>query len=131
MNTIRKHLSSVKCGRFAQLIHPAKVYTLALSDVLGNHLDAIASGPAYPDSSTNEQALEIIMKYGLSINDKIKEALIIETPKNLDNVETKIIGNVKQICTNAALIAKEKGYTPLILTTTLDCEAKHAGKFIA
>lgn len=130
-NTIRKHLSSVKGGRFAQLIHPAKVYTLALSDVLGDHLDAIASGPAYPDSSTSDQALEIIKKYDLSINDNIKDFLRIETPKNLDNVEAKIIGSVKQVCNNAALIAREKGYTPLILTTTLDCEAKHAGKFIA
>ena len=131
INTIRKHLSSVKGGRFAQLIHPANVYTLVLSDVLGDHLDAIASGPAFPDSSTSDQALEIIKKYDLSITDNIKEVLKIETPKNLDNVETKIIGNVKQICNNAALIAREKGYTPLILTTTLDCEAKHAGKFIA
>ncbi len=131
INTIRKHLSSVKGGRFAQLIHPAKVYTLALSDVLGDHLDAIASGPAYPDSSTSDQALEIIKKYDLSITDNIKKVLRIETPKNLDNIETKIIGSVKKVCNNAALIAREKGYTPLILTTTLDCEAKHAGKFIA
>ena len=131
MNTIRKHLSSVKGGRFTQLIYPAKVYTLALSDVLGDYLDTIASGPAYPDSSTSKQALEIIRKYDLSINDNIKEILKIETPKNLDNVEAKIIGSVKQVCNNAALIAREKGYTPLILTTTLDCEAKHAGKFIA
>ncbi len=131
INTIRKHLSSVKGGRFAQLIHPAKVYTLVLSDVLGDHLDAIASGPAYPDSSTSDQALEIIKKYDLSITDNIKKVLRIETPKNLKNVEAKIIGNVKQVCNNAALIAREKGYTPLILTTTLDCEAKHAGKSIA
>jgi hydroxypyruvate reductase len=131
INTIRKHLSSVKGGRFAQLIHPAKVYTLVLSDVLGDHLDAIASGPAYPDSSTSDQALEIIKKYDLSITDNIKKVLRIETPKNLDNIETKIIGSVKKVCNNAALIAREKGYTPLILTTTLDCEAKHAGKFIA
>jgi hydroxypyruvate reductase len=131
INTIRKHLSSVKGGRFAQFIQPGKVYTLALSDVLGDHLDAIASGPAYPDSSTSDQALEIIMKYDLSINDKIKEALKIETPKNLVNIDPKIIGNVKQVCNNAALIAREKGYSPLILTTTLNCEAKHAGKFIA
>ncbi len=130
-NTIRKHLSSVKGGRFAQLIHPAKVYTLALLDVLGDHLDAIASGPAYPDSSTSDQALEIIKKYDLSITDNIKDVLRIETPQNLDNEETKIIGSVKQVCNNAALIAKEKGYIPLILTTTLNCEAKHAGKFIA
>lgn len=130
-NTIRKHLSSVKGGRFSRLVHPAIVYTLALSDVLGDHLDAIASGPAYPDSSTSDQALEIIKKYDLSITGNIRDVLRIETPKNLVNIETKIIGNIKQVCNNAALIAREKGYTPLILTTTLDCEAKHAGKFIA
>ncbi|MBR5116045.1 MAG: glycerate-2-kinase family protein, partial [Lachnospiraceae bacterium] len=68
MNTIRKRLSGVKGGRFAQAVAPARIYSIILSDVLGDPLDMIASGPAVPDTSTCEQAVEIAMRYGLRLS---------------------------------------------------------------
>ncbi|WP_331665434.1 glycerate kinase type-2 family protein [Anaerocolumna sp.] len=65
INTIRKRLSTVKGGKFAKLCEPAHVFSIVLSDIIGDPLDMIASGPAYPDNSTCDQAREIIAKYGL------------------------------------------------------------------
>ncbi|WP_434223488.1 glycerate kinase type-2 family protein [Fervidobacterium gondwanense] len=131
INTIRKHLSIVKGGRFAQHVYPAKVISLVLSDVLGDRLDSIASGPAYPDSTTSEMALQIIEKYNIPVSNAILNALKNETPKELTNVETYIIGSVKVACEKAMEKAKELGYNTLLLTTTLDCEAKEAGRFLS
>ncbi|MGC8821238.1 MAG: glycerate kinase type-2 family protein [Fervidobacterium sp.] len=131
INTIRKHLSIVKGGRYAQHVYPAKVISLVLSDVLGDRLDSIASGPAYPDSTTSEMALQIIEKYNIPVSNAILNALKNETPKELTNVETYIIGSVKVACEKAMEKAKELGYNTLLLTTTLDCEAKEAGRFLS
>ena len=84
MNTIRKRLSGVKGGRFAQLCAPAKVFGIVLSDILGDPLDMIASGPAYPDSTTCEQALAIAKKYDLKLSDRAWQLLAQETPKRVD-----------------------------------------------
>lgn len=131
INTIRKRLSAVKGGRFALLCKPAKVLALVLSDVLGDRLDSIASGPAYPDSTTSEDAIKIIQKYNIQLRPGVLEILKKETPKFLDNVETEIIGSVSRVCKVAAKRAKMLGYEPMIFTTTLDCEAREAGGFIA
>lgn len=131
INTIRKHLSSVKGGRFALACAPARVYSIVLSDVLGDRLDSIASGPAYPDSSTSEEALAIIKKYNLTVSDSILSHIKIETPKEVTNAETVITGSVRALCSAAANAANALGYTPFILTSTLDCEAKEAGKMFA
>ncbi len=131
MNTIRKRLSGVKGGRFAQEAAPARVFSIVLSDVLGDPLDMIASGPAYPDSSTCEQALEIADRYGLVLSDGARELLGKETPKELDNVTTMITGSVRELCAAASKAAKELGYEPLILTDMLSCEAREAGSFLA
>ncbi len=131
INAIRKHLSSVKGGRFAKACAPASVYSVILSDVLGDPIDAIASGPAAPDSSTCEDVRRIIEKYGLSVPFHIRRQLNVETPKQLDRVETVITGNVTALCTAAARSAKALGYTPLVLTTTLSCEAREAGSMLA
>ena len=80
MNTIRKRLSAVKGGRFAQLCAPARVYAVVLSDILGDPLDMIASGPACPDRSTCAQALEVVEKFGLSLSDREMALLREETP---------------------------------------------------
>ncbi|MGJ8453817.1 glycerate kinase type-2 family protein [Pseudothermotoga sp. U03pept] len=130
INTIRKHLSEVKGGRFAQKVFPARVISLILSDVIGDRIDSIASGPAYPDSTTSEEALAILDKYKIKVEDSIKKELQEETPKELFNVETKIIGSVKLACERAAEVASKLGYSTMILTTTLSCEAKEAGKFL-
>ena len=131
MNTIRKHLSSVKGGRFAQLCAPAHVFMVVLSDVLGDRLDSIASGPAWPDASTSEEALSIVKKYGLKVKPELMKVLSAETPKKLDNVTAVITGSVTALCEAACEIAKSKGYNPLVLTTTMTCEAREAGSFMA
>ncbi len=129
INAVRKHLSTVKGGRFAEIASPVKITTLALSDVLDDKLESIASGPAYPDSSTSNEAFDILKSYEIKISKEIKEALKMETPKSLMNVESFIIGNVKMVCEEAFNIAIEMGYNATILTTGLDCEASEAGKF--
>lgn len=131
MNTIRKRLSAVKGGRFAQACAPARVYSIVLSDILGNPLDMIASGPAYPDSSTCEEAAAIARRYGLQLSPAAQELLGQETPKTLDNVTTRITGSVRELCAAAAEQCRALGYEPLLLTDCLDCEAREAGRFLA
>ena len=131
MNTIRKRLSAVKGGRFARWCAPAKVEAIVLSDILGDPLDMIASGPAAPDSSTCADALAIVKKYDLNLSGKALSLLRQETPKQLDNVSTQIIGSVRQLCGAAGRLAEELGYEPVLLTDHLDCEAKEAGAFLA
>ena len=131
MNTLRKRLSAVKGGRFAQLCAPAKVFAVVLSDILGDPLDMIASGPACPDSSTCAQALAVVEKYHLTLSDAAMECLKQETPKQLDNVEPQITGSVRQLCAAAAEVCRQLGYEPVILTDQLCCQAKEAGSFLA
>jgi len=131
MNTIRKRLSGVKGGRFAEVCAPAKVFAIVLSDILGDPLDMIASGPACPDSSTCDQAVAIAKKYNLQLSDKAWELLQQETPKTLTNVETQITGSVRELCTAAAKACEELGYKPVLLTDQLACQAKEAGAFLA
>ena len=131
MNTIRKRLSAVKGGRFALACAPARVYSIVLSDVLGDPLDMIASGPAAPDRSTCAQALAIAQKYRLRLSPAARALLARETPKALSNVETRITGSVRQLCAAAADACRALGYQPLLLTDHLDCEAREAGRFLA
>lgn len=131
MNTIRKRLSGVKGGKFAQACAPAHVFSIVLSDILGDPLDMIASGPAYPDSSTCEDAKGIAAKYDLQLTAKARELLAVETPKELTNVTTRITGSVRELAAAAAVKAAELGYEPVILTDQLTCEAREAGAFLA
>ena len=131
MNTIRKRLSGVKGGRFAQLCAPAKVFSIVLSDILGDPLDMIASGPAVPDRSTCEQALAIAKKYNLKLSAQAEQCLRRETPKVLDNVETQITGSVRELCAAAAAACRDLGYEPVMLTDRLCCQAREAGSFLA
>ena len=131
MNIIRKRLSAVKGGRFAQACAPARVYSIVLSDILGDPLDMIASGPACPDSSTCEQARQVAAKYGLRLSPDARQLLDRETPKTLDNVTTCITGSVRELCRAAANQCRELGYEPVLLTDRLDCEAREAGRFLA
>lgn len=131
INTIRKRISGVKGGKFAKICEPAQVYSIVLSDILGDPLDMIASGPAYPDSATCEKALGIVDKYGLKLSERALNLLREETPKKLDNVETVVTGSVKNLCKAAAEAARTLGYDPIFLTDQLSCEAKEAGAFLA
>ncbi len=131
MNTIRKRLSGVKGGKFAQLCAPAQVFSIVLSDILGDPLDMIASGPACPDLTTCEQALAIADKYQLKLTDKARALLAQETPKVLTNVTTQITGSVRELCAAAEVECRALGYEPVMLTDQLCCEAREAGSFLA
>ncbi|NCC15331.1 MAG: DUF4147 domain-containing protein [Clostridia bacterium] len=131
INTIRKHLSAVKGGKFAQLCAPAHVYTIALSDILGDRPDSIASGPSCADLSTCTEAFAIVEKYGLKLSKEMKKQISVETPKEVKNNTMLITGSVTGLCLAAAAEAELLGYTPLILSTFVDCEAREAGRFLA
>ena len=131
INTIRKRLSAVKGGRFAQACAPAQVFSIVLSDILGDPLDMIASGPAVPDTSTCAQAVAIAEKYNLKLTEEARVLLQQETPKKLDNVTTQINGSVRELCAAAAKVCRELGYEPVMLTDQLTCQAKEAGSFLA
>ena len=131
INTIRKRLSAVKGGRFAQICAPPKVEAVVLSDILGDPLDMIASGPACPDSATAQDAKKIAAKYQLRMSDEAYWLLDVETPKQLDNVETQINGSVRELCAAAAQTCRRLGYEPILLTDQLCCQAKEAGSFLA
>ena len=130
INTIRKRISAVKGGKFAKLCEPARVFSIVLSDILGDPLDMIASGPAYPDSTTCAQAAAVAEKYQLRLSERAREMLGQETPKSLDNVETVITGSVRDLCKAAADVCRELGYEPEVLTDQLSCEAREAGAFL-
>jgi hydroxypyruvate reductase len=131
MNTIRKRLSAVKGGKFAKLCEPAGVYNIVLSDIIGDPLDMIASGPAYPDTSTGEQALKIVRKYGLKLSAQAMKLMETEPIKELANVETVITGNVRNLCRAAEKVCQNLGYETVFLTDQLACEAREAGGFFA
>ena len=131
INTIRKRLSAVKGGRFAQACAPAQVYAVILSDIIGDPLDMIASGPACPDSATCDQARAVAEKYDLRLTPEARALLDQETPKELSNVTTVVTGSVTQLCQAAADACRALGYEPVILTASLDCEAREAGSFLA
>lgn len=131
INTVRKHLSAVKGGRFAQHCGKADIYSIVLSDVIGDRLDSIASGPAYPDSSTSEEALNVIKKYKLQISEDLIKVIKLETPKAVDNCETVITGSVTALCRAASQVAEGLKYKPVFLSSTLGCEAREAGRFMA
>ncbi|MBR4289651.1 MAG: glycerate kinase [Oscillospiraceae bacterium] len=131
INTIRKRLSAVKGGRFALHCAPAKVYAIVLSDIIGDPLDMIASGPACADGSTCRQAQHIAEKYHLRLSAEAAACLKQETPKELTNVTTRITGSVRELCTAAANEAAKLGYETCILTDQLNCQAKEAGSFLA
>ena len=119
INTIRKRLS------------PAQVFAVVLSDILGDPLDMIASGPTYPDSSSCAQALDIAKRYGLRLSERAWALLAQETPKTLTNVETQITGSVRELCAAAAAACEALGYELMILTDCLCCEAREAGSMLA
>ena len=131
INTIRKRLSGVKGGRFALACAPARVFSVVLSDILGDPLDMIASGPAVPDTSTCQQAVAIAQKHGLRLTDEARALLARETPKALPNITTRITGSVRALCAAAADACRALGYEPIILTDRLCCQAREAGSFLA
>lgn len=130
MNTVRKRFSGVKGGRFAEACAPAYVFSIILSDIIGDPLDMIASGPACPDSSTCEDAAAIAAMYELELSPEAQKQLRTETPKELTNVTSMITGSVKQLCLSAKEACETLGYEAVILTDSLCCTARDAGRFL-
>lgn len=144
INTVRKHIERVKGGRLAQAAAPAAVATLILSDVVGNPLDFIASGPTVPDTTTFADAIGVLEEFDLlnSVPASVRQWLeqgqrgeVPETPKPGDplfeRVSTVIIGS-NDIAAEAALAeARRLGFSAMLLTTFLEGEARDAGKFAA
>ncbi|MGZ3951083.1 MAG: glycerate kinase type-2 family protein [Flavisolibacter sp.] len=144
MNTVRKHLSGVKGGQLAMHIYPAKLFSLILSDVPGDQLDIIGSGPTVPDQSSFEDAWNILTKYKVantiapSIVRHFKEGLegkLPDTPKegdpHFENCHNIIIGNNSIALKAAAEKARELGYSASIVTSRIQGEASVIGKRLA
>jgi hydroxypyruvate reductase len=141
LNTIRKHLSRCKGGRLAQAAHPATVISLILSDVVGDDLDVIGSGPTVPDSSSFQETENILKNYGVwndlapSIRDHIQKGLagaIAETPKSGDAAFQRcsqiLVGTNLQAMVAAAQEAGRLGYHPIILSAKVEGEAREVAK---
>ena len=131
LNAVRKRLSRVKGGKFAHVAAPARIEALILSDVLGDRLDSIASGPAAADSVTNAQVRETVRRFGLSDNPVIQRALTEETPKSVENVTSRIIGSVSVLCARTVELLGEAGIPSILLTTRLSGEAREVGQLMA
>ena len=131
INVLRKKLSAMKGGKFAGYLKRAKAYSIILSDIIGDNDDMIASGLTYPDDSTAEEVKQIIEKYHLHLEKKVEDILLSSQPCRNIQIENHVVGSVKDLCRAAAEHAKELGYHPYILTSSMQCEAKAAGKWIA
>ena len=131
INVLRKKLSAMKGGKFARYLKRAKAYSIILSDIIGDNDDMIASGLTYPDDSTAEEVKQIIEKYHLQLEKKVEDILLNSQPCRDIQIENHVVGSVKDLCRAAAEHAKELGYHPYILTASMQCEAKAAGRWIA
>ena len=134
MNCVRKHLSAIKAGRLAAAAAPAQVVSLVISDVPGDDLSVIASGPTVPDSSTLAQAREVLARYGIEAPPAVKALLdnpAAETPKPGDPAFARasaiLIATPQASLEAAAQVAREAGVTPLILGDSLEGEAREVG----
>lgn len=143
INTIRKHLSRIKGGRFCQGAGGASVACLILSDVIGDDLDIIASGITAPDPSTFSACMEIVARYGLqenipsAIQDHLSrgsQGLIPETPKPgdpvFDKVDNLIVGSIADALSAAEAEAGRMGFKPIVLTSMIQGEAREVAKVL-
>ena len=144
INTLRKHLDLVKGGGLVRLAHPAPVATLVLSDVVGNPLDAIASGPTVPDSTTWSDAAGVLDRYDLwdavptSVADRLRAGVqghLPDTPKPGDplfaQAQTAIVGSNLLACQAAAAAAEGFGLATQVLTTYIEGEAREVARVLA
>lgn len=144
LNTVRKHISKVKGGRLAELAYPSKIVSLILSDVIGDKLDVIASGPTSPDTSTFSDALKVMEKYSLlnkspqnvlEVLNKGVKGLIPETPKGKDKIFKKvdniIIGSNKKALKAAKYTSEKLGFHTEILSSEISGEARDVGRWLA
>jgi glycerate 2-kinase len=134
MNCVRKHLSKIKGGRLAAAAYPARVVTLVISDVPGDELAAVASGPTVADPTTFAQARAILAKYAIEVPATVTRHLSEakdETPKQLSNIEAHCIASPQKSLEAAARIADAAGYAPIILGDAIEGEARDVGIVMA
>lgn len=138
MNCVRKHLSRIKGGRLTAAAYPARVETLVISDVPGDDMSAVASGPTVPDATTFAEALAILAKYNVDVPSSVRrhlEAAADETPKpgdqRLARSRATLIASPQTSLEAAAAVARAAGITPLILGDALEGEAREAGFLMA
>lgn len=134
MNCVRKHLSAFSGGRLAAAAYPARVVTLAISDVPGDDPGTIASGPTVPDMTTFAEARAITAQYGMNLPAAAQaqlEAATEESPKTLDNTSFHLIATPMMALLAMAQAARNHGLTPLILGDALEGEARHLGTALA
>ena len=142
LNAVRKHLSTLKGGQLARWAAPARVISLIISDVIGDPLDFIASGPTAPDTTSFSDALSVIQKYGTSAPAGVMKRLeagargeIPETPKPGDsmfiNVNNVIIANNRILIDSAKERAEALGFNTTVLATEVEGEAREVGGFLA
>ena len=125
INTVRKHMSAIKGGHLAELAHPATVVALILSDVIGDDLSAIGSGPTAPDTTTCADAAAVLGRYG------IPSPPLTETPKGPPAAHNLIVGSNRHSIDAAAKEARELGYRPIVLSTTIDGETRDIARMHA
>jgi len=144
INAVRKHLSDFKGGRLAEKLYPATVLSLIISDVVGDKLESIASGPTVPDDTTYADAYTILQERGLwrtvpssvrNRTQKGKEGKLPETPKRssriFKRVHNVLVGTNKESCQAAAEVLERRGHHSLILSTRLQGESRAVGKILA
>ncbi|MFB6134141.1 MAG: glycerate kinase [Halanaeroarchaeum sp.] len=139
INAVRKHLSAIKGGRLARELAPATVVSLVFSDVVGNDLDVIASGPLVPDESTYEEALEVIDRYDVRVPSAVRTHLDAgrrgerpETPSRgdpiFDRVSTHVLADGSTALDAAARTAASAGYEPLVLSSRFEGDPVALGR---
>jgi len=144
LNCVRKHLSLLKGGNLAARAHPARVLSLLLSDVIGDHIDVIGSGLTAPDPSTFADAMRVLERRGVlpQVPHEVRTHLetgaqgtISETPKPGDtlfgNVHNLVVGSSRQALEAASVEAKRRGYRTLILSSRIQGEAREAARLHA
>ena len=131
MNCVRRHLSAVKGGRLALACHPARVLTLVVSDVPGDDPAVVASGPTVPDGSSGADALALLERYGIAVSDAARAVLAdpaLAAPRpddpRLARNETVVIATAQAALDAAANAARAAGITPLILSNSIEGEAR-------
>ncbi len=144
VNTVRRHLSRVKGGRLAERLYPATILSLIVSDVVGDRLEDVGSGPTAPDPSTYADARRVLEKYRVwrkipktvqGIIEKGMAGLVKETPKPgseiFRRVHNIVVGDNRKPCAAAAETLREKGYRTVILTRRLEGEARQVGQVLS
>lgn len=142
INAVRKHISKIKGGQLARLAQPAKILALLLSDVIGDNLDVIGSGPTAPDPSTFQTAWFVVEKYGIggklpaSVRDRLQRGLRLELPETpkpgdeiFDRTQNLIVGSNALALEQAAATARKLGYSPLVLSSSIQGETRDAALF--